>query len=175
MTPLPGYPLWRYGRGCCYRTLQENTPRHIRGDLGEIQHCTLIADAAKAGWGAVLMHGGKVSITGRTWATPPFLIVEAEARAVRLALHDFAPHLKRKGNIVVGNTSLMGAPRKMHTKSYALAYELREVARFLRRHKLIASFQYVRSSDTPQTGCLAANLSAERTGRRGGTCKGERE
>lgn len=91
---------------------QKNTPQHKGDDTGEALQRTLIADAPKAGFRAVPMRGGKVSATERASATPPFLIMEAVARAVRSTLRNLAPHPKGKANAVVDNTSLMGVPEE---------------------------------------------------------------
>ncbi|ORC87264.1 target of rapamycin (TOR) kinase 1 [Trypanosoma theileri] len=113
----------------------------------------LITDASLHGWGAIMfLESGEVKIAGGTWITPPALIVQAEARAVRLALLAFAEILPQHIQVFVDNTSLQHSARKGHAKSYALTWELHRILRILDSRGVQASFEYVESRDNPADG-----------------------
>lgn len=117
-----------------------------------------MADASEEGWGAVLICDGRVRIVGDFGAITTHFIMKAEARAVRYALLTFQDHLSGQLDIVVHKTSLMRAARKMRTKSFALAYELRSVADFLHLRPLTETFRHVRYAEN-----LAQGLSQGRS------------
>ncbi|KAF8298937.1 putative target of rapamycin (TOR) kinase 1 [Trypanosoma cruzi] len=103
----------------------------------------------------------------------PFLIMQAEARAVRLALLVFSAILPSTMDVWVGNTSLQGAANKGSSKSHALTWELRRTYEFLDSRGIRATFAYVRSAENPEDGIPRGRVSHFRTWRRGGTCEGE--
>ncbi|KAF8295643.1 putative target of rapamycin (TOR) kinase 1 [Trypanosoma cruzi] len=103
--------LWAVNRGIVLETSPANLPPSVAG-LGErLRHiiennrkrnnkptekasAAIITDASLHGWEAVFIpDSGDVKIAGGKWERKPFLIMQAEARAVRLALSLFsAPH-----------------------------------------------------------------------------------
>ncbi|RNE96843.1 serine/threonine protein phosphatase, partial [Trypanosoma cruzi] len=77
----------------------------------------------------------------------PFLIMQAEARAVLLALSAFSAILPSTMNVWVDNTSLQGAANKGSSKLHALTWELQRIYEFLDSRGIHASFAYVRSAE----------------------------
>eukprot|EP00796_Vickermania_ingenoplastis_P005919 gene5919-gene4333 len=136
--------------------LQANVPRKVP-DTTLPASATLITDASLDGWVAILhLSSGNIFITGARWSSTPFLIMQAESRAVALALRSFASLIPTRLTILVDNTSLLGAARKGHTKSRALAVELEGVQALLQELGTTASYGYVRSenntADAPSRG-----------------------
>ncbi|ORC88347.1 putative target of rapamycin (TOR) kinase 1 [Trypanosoma theileri] len=114
---------------------------------------TMITDASLHGWGAIMfLESGEVKIAGAPWMTPPTLIMQAEARAVRLALLAFAEILPKHVKVFVDNTSLQYSAQKGHAKSYALTWELDQILKILDSRGVQASFEYVKSRDNPVDG-----------------------
>ncbi|RNC60630.1 protein kinase, putative,serine/threonine protein kinase [Trypanosoma cruzi] len=81
-----------------------------------------------------------------------FLIMQAEARAVRLALSAFSVILPSTTDVWVDNTSLRGAANKGSTKSHSMTWELRRIYEFLDSRGVQVSFAYVRSAENPADG-----------------------
>ncbi|ESS62614.1 hypothetical protein TCDM_09697 [Trypanosoma cruzi Dm28c] len=135
----------------------------------------IIADASLHGWGAVFnSDSGDVKIAGGKWERKPFLIMQAEARAVRLALSAFSAILPSTMDIWVDNTSLQGAANKGSSKSHAMTWELQRIFEFLDSRGVQATFAYVRSADSPADGISHGRMFTLQKLRRGGTCEGER-
>ncbi|PWU92849.1 putative target of rapamycin (TOR) kinase 1 [Trypanosoma cruzi] len=86
------------------------------------------------------------------WERKSFLIMQAEARAVRLALLAFPAILPSTMDVWVDNTSLQGAENKGGSKSHATTWELRVMYEFLDSFGIQASFAHVRSADNPKDG-----------------------
>ncbi|PWV04080.1 putative target of rapamycin (TOR) kinase 1 [Trypanosoma cruzi] len=82
----------------------------------------------------------------------PFLIMQAEARAVRLALSAFSAILPSTMDVWVDNTSLQGAANKGSSKSRAMTWELQRIYEFLDSRGAQVSFAYVRSAENPADG-----------------------
>ncbi|RNC62206.1 serine/threonine protein phosphatase [Trypanosoma cruzi] len=78
--------------------------------------------------------------------------MQAEARAVRLALSVFSAILPSTTDIWVDNTSLQGAANKGSSKSHAMMWELQRIHEFLDSRGIKAFFAYVRSAETPADG-----------------------
>ncbi|RNC41912.1 protein kinase [Trypanosoma cruzi] len=78
--------------------------------------------------------------------------MQAEARAVRLALSAFSAILPSTMDVWVDNTSPQGAANKGSLKSHALTWDLRRIFEFLDSRGIQASFAYVRSADNPADG-----------------------
>ncbi|PWV12132.1 putative target of rapamycin (TOR) kinase 1 [Trypanosoma cruzi] len=76
--------------------------------------------------------------------------MQAEARALRLALSAFPAVLPSTMDVWVDNTSLQGAANKGSSKSNAMAWELRRIYEFLDSHRLQASVAYVRCAENPR-------------------------
>ncbi|RNF04525.1 target of rapamycin (TOR) kinase 1 [Trypanosoma cruzi] len=103
-----------------------------------------------------------------------FFIMQAEARAVRLALSAFIAILPSTMDVWVDNTSLQGAVNKGSSKSHAFTWELQRIYEFLDSRGVRASFGYVRSAEYPADGISRGRVFLHfRTWRRGGTCGGE--
>ncbi|PWV14251.1 putative target of rapamycin (TOR) kinase 1 [Trypanosoma cruzi] len=100
--------------------------------------------------------------------------MQAEVRAVRLALTVFSAILPSTMDVWVDNTLLRGATNKGSSKSHVMMWELRRIYDFLESCGVRASFAYVRSAGFPQTAYHAVVFLHFRTWRRGGTCEGER-
>ncbi|RNC56583.1 protein kinase [Trypanosoma cruzi] len=64
------------------------------------------------------------------WKRKPFLIMQAEARAVLLALLSFSAILPFTMDIWVDNTSLQGAANKGSSKPHAMTWELKRTYGF---------------------------------------------
>ncbi|ESS62479.1 hypothetical protein TCDM_09845 [Trypanosoma cruzi Dm28c] len=86
------------------------------------------------------------------WERKPFLIMQAEARAVRLALSAFSAILPSTMDVWVDNTSLQGAANKGSSKSHAMTWELQRIYEFLDSRGVQATFAYVRYADSPADG-----------------------
>ncbi|ESS60598.1 hypothetical protein TCDM_11866 [Trypanosoma cruzi Dm28c] len=113
----------------------------------------IIADASLHGWGAVFnSDSGDVKIAGGKWKRKPFLIMQAEARAVRLALSAFSAILPSTMDVWVDNASLQGAANKGSSKSHAMTWELQRIYEFLDSRGIQATFAYVRSAENPADG-----------------------
>ncbi|RNF11077.1 protein kinase, putative,serine/threonine protein kinase [Trypanosoma cruzi] len=82
----------------------------------------------------------------------PFLIMQAEARAVRLALLAFSAILPRTVDVWMSNTSLQGAANKGNSKPHAMTRELKRIYGFLDPRGIKASFAHVRSAENPADG-----------------------
>ncbi|PWV06149.1 putative target of rapamycin (TOR) kinase 1 [Trypanosoma cruzi] len=113
----------------------------------------IITDASLHGWGAVFIpDSGDVKIAGGKWEKKPFLITQAEARAVRLALSAFSAILPSTVDVWADNTSLQGAANKGSSKSHALTRELQRICEFVESRGIQATFAYVRSAENPADG-----------------------
>ncbi|RNC36873.1 target of rapamycin (TOR) kinase 1 [Trypanosoma cruzi] len=106
---------------------------------------------------------GDVKIAGGKWKRKSFLIMQAEARAVRLALSAFSTILPSTTDVWVDNTSPLLAANKRSSKSHALTWELQRIYVFFDSRGVQASF-----------ACHAVVFLHLRTWRRGGTCEGQR-
>ncbi|RNF18368.1 protein kinase [Trypanosoma cruzi] len=95
--------------------------------------------------------------------------MQAEARAVRLALSAFSAILPSSMDVWVDNTSLQGAANKGSPKSNALKWELQRIYGFLDSRGVQVSVAYVRSAENPQTAYHAVVFSHFRIWRRGGS------
>ncbi|RNC55267.1 target of rapamycin (TOR) kinase 1 [Trypanosoma cruzi] len=100
--------------------------------------------------------------------------MQAEVRAVRLALTAFSAILPSTMDVWVDNTLLQGATNKVSSKTHVMTWEPRRIYDFLESRGIQASFAYVRSAGFPQTAYHAVVCLHFRTWRRGGTCEGER-
>ncbi|KAF8295276.1 putative target of rapamycin (TOR) kinase 1 [Trypanosoma cruzi] len=106
------------------RIIENNRRRIIKRT--EKASAAIIADASLQGWGAVFIPDfGDVKIAGGKWERKPFLIMQAEARAVRLALSAFIAVLPSTMDVWVDNASLQGAANKGRSKLHALTWERR--------------------------------------------------
>ncbi|PWV20339.1 putative target of rapamycin (TOR) kinase 1 [Trypanosoma cruzi] len=113
----------------------------------------IIRDASLHGWGAVFIQdSGDVKIAGGKWERKPFLIMQAEVRAVRLALSALSAILPSTMDVWVKNTLLQGAANKGSSKSHAMTWELRRIYGFLDSREIKASFGYVWSAQNPADG-----------------------
>ncbi|PWV22173.1 putative target of rapamycin (TOR) kinase 1 [Trypanosoma cruzi] len=81
-----------------------------------------------------------LKLPGGEWGRKPFLIMQAEARAVRLALSAFSAILPSIIDVWVDNTSLRGAANKGSSKSNAMTWELQRICLFLDSRGIQASF-----------------------------------
>ncbi|KAF8281172.1 putative target of rapamycin (TOR) kinase 1 [Trypanosoma cruzi] len=154
-------------------SIENNRKRNIKPT--EKASAAIITDAALHGWGAVFIpYSGDVKIAGGKWERKPFLIMQAEARAVRLALSAFSAILPSTMDVWVDNTSLQGAANKGSLKSHALTWELRRIYEFFDSRGIQASLLTCGLQKTPQTAYHAVVFLHFRTWRRGGTCEGER-
>ncbi|EKG08372.1 profilin, putative [Trypanosoma cruzi] len=114
--------LWRE-----IATHQEYNRRRIINST-EKASAAIITDASLHGWGAVFIpQSVEVKIAGGKWKRKPFLIMQAEARAVRLALSAFSVISPSTMDVWVDNTSLQGAANKGSSKSHALTWELQRI------------------------------------------------
>ncbi|RNF20864.1 protein kinase, putative,serine/threonine protein kinase [Trypanosoma cruzi] len=133
-----------------------------------------VTDASLNGWGAVFIpDSGDVKIAGGKWKRKPFLIMQAEARAARLALSAFSAILPSTMDVWLGNALLQGAASKGSSKSHALTWELQRIFEFLDSRGIQASFAYVRSAKNPTDGISRGRVFLHfRTWRRGaaGSC-----
>ncbi|PWV12201.1 putative target of rapamycin (TOR) kinase 1 [Trypanosoma cruzi] len=141
-----------FGLGERLQHIIENNHRRIIKPT-EKASAVIITDASLRGWGAVFIpYTGDVKIAGGKWKRKPFLIMQAEARAVRLALSAFSAFLLPTMDVWVDNTSLQGAANKGSSKSQTMTWELRRIYEFLDSHGLKASSTYVRSAEKPAHG-----------------------
>ncbi|RNF06129.1 putative profilin [Trypanosoma cruzi] len=90
---IPGEPSavsgW-FGREITTHHREYNRKRN--NNPTEKASAAIITDASLHGWRAVFIpDSGDVKIAGRKWWRKPFLIMQAEARTVRLALSAFSP------------------------------------------------------------------------------------
>ncbi|EKG00304.1 RNA editing complex protein MP90, putative,nuclease, putative, partial [Trypanosoma cruzi] len=107
-------------------TIEYNRKRIIKPT--EKASAALITDASLHGWGAVFIpQSVEVKIAGGKWKRKPFLIMQAEARAVRLALSAFSVISPSTMDVWVDNTSLQGAANKGSSKSPAMTWELQRI------------------------------------------------
>ncbi|RNC47431.1 RNA-binding protein [Trypanosoma cruzi] len=88
----------------------------------------------------------------------PFLIMQAEACAARLALSAFSAIVPSTMDVWVDNTSLQGAANKGSSKSHALTWELRVIYEFVYSRGIQAFFAYVRSAENPADGISRGRL-----------------
>ncbi|EKG08490.1 hypothetical protein TCSYLVIO_000362 [Trypanosoma cruzi] len=131
--------------------IENNRKRIIKPT--EKASAAIIADASLHGWGAFFnSDSGDVKIAGGKWERNPFLIMQAEARAVRLALSAFSAILPSTMDVWVDNTSLQGAANKGSSKSHALTSELQRIYEFLDSRRIQATFAYVWYADSPADG-----------------------
>ncbi|EKF98951.1 hypothetical protein TCSYLVIO_010145 [Trypanosoma cruzi] len=120
-------------------TIEYNRRRIIKPT--EKASVAIITDALLHGWGAVFIpYSGDVKIAGGKWERKPFLIMQAEARAVRLALSAFSAILPSAMDFWVDNASLQGAANRGSSKSHALTRELQRIHEFLDSRGVQASF-----------------------------------
>ncbi|KAF8281052.1 hypothetical protein TcYC6_0029580 [Trypanosoma cruzi] len=82
----------------------------------------------------------------------PFLIMQVEARGVRLALSAFSAISPSTMDFWVDNTSLQGVANKGSSKSHAMTWERRRIYDFLDSRGIQAFFAYVRSAENPADG-----------------------
>ncbi|KAF5214758.1 hypothetical protein ECC02_012608 [Trypanosoma cruzi] len=140
------------GLGERLRHIIENNRKRIINPT-EKASAAIITDASLHGWGAVFLpDSGDVKIAGGKWKRRPFLIMQAEARAVRLALSAFSAILPSTMDVWVDNTSLQGAANKGSSKSHAMTWELQRIYEFLDSRGIQATFGYVRSAENPADG-----------------------
>ncbi|KAF8287614.1 serine/threonine protein phosphatase [Trypanosoma cruzi] len=140
------------GLGEGLRHVIENNHRRIIKPT-EKASAAIIAEASLNEWGAVIIpDSGDVKISGGEWKRKPFPIMQAEARAVRLALSAFSAILPSTMDVWVDNTSLQGAANKGSSKLHALTWELKQIYEFLGSRGIKASFAYVRSAENPADG-----------------------
>ncbi|RNC50960.1 target of rapamycin (TOR) kinase 1 [Trypanosoma cruzi] len=78
--------------------------------------------------------------------------MQAEARAVRLALSVFSAILPSTTDVWVDNTSLQGAANKGSSKLHAMTWELQQIHVFLDSGGIKAFFAYVRSAENSADG-----------------------
>ncbi|PWV14552.1 putative target of rapamycin (TOR) kinase 1 [Trypanosoma cruzi] len=78
--------------------------------------------------------------------------MQAEARAVRLALSAFSAILPSTMGVWVDNTSQQGAANKGSSESHAMTWGLRRIYEFLDSRGIQATFAYVRSAENPADG-----------------------
>ncbi|RNC34977.1 protein kinase, putative,serine/threonine protein kinase [Trypanosoma cruzi] len=87
----------------------------------------------------------------------PFLIMQAEACAVRLALSAFSAILPSPMDVWADNTSLQGAANKGSPKSHAMTWELRRICLLTLaecRHPLHTCDQRTTPADGISRGCV---------------------
>ncbi|EKG00196.1 hypothetical protein TCSYLVIO_008875 [Trypanosoma cruzi] len=152
--------------------IEDNRRRIIKPT--EKASAALITDASLHGWGAVYIPDpGGVKIAGGKWKRKPFLIMQAEARAVRLALSAFSVISPSTMDVWVDNTSPQGAANKGSSKSHAMTWELKRIYAFLDSRGIQVTFAYVRSAENPADGISRGRVFLNfRTWRRGaaGSC-----
>ncbi|RNF24434.1 protein kinase, putative,serine/threonine protein kinase [Trypanosoma cruzi] len=125
--------------------------------------------------GAVFIpDSGDVKIPGGRCEKKPFLIMQADACAVRLALSAFSAILPSTMDVWVDNTLLQGAVNKGSAKSHAFTWELQRIYEFLDSRGVRASFGYVRSAEYPADGISRGRVFTLQDLAKGGTCEGER-
>ncbi|KAF8302520.1 hypothetical protein TcYC6_0046580 [Trypanosoma cruzi] len=84
-----------------------------------------------------------------------FLIMQAEARAVRLALSAFSAILPSTMDVWVDNTSLQGAANKGSSKLHAMTWELQRIYGFWTYAEYRYPLHTYGQQKTPQTACHA--------------------
>ncbi|RNC34876.1 target of rapamycin (TOR) kinase 1, partial [Trypanosoma cruzi] len=132
-----------FGREITKHHRENNRKRIIKPT--EKASAVIITDASLRGWGAVFIpYTGDVRTAGREWKRKPFPIMQAEVRAVRLALSAFSAFLLPTMDVWVENTSLQGAANKGSSKSQTMTWELRRMYEFLNSRRLHASL-YLRA------------------------------
>ncbi|EKG06021.1 hypothetical protein TCSYLVIO_002901 [Trypanosoma cruzi] len=131
-------------------TIEYNRKRIINST--EKASAAIITDASLHGWGAVFIPDpGGVKIAGGKWKRKPFLIMQAEARAVRLALSAFSAILPSTMDVWVDNTSPQGAANKGSSKSHAMTWELKRIYAFLTLAEYRQLLRTHSLRNTPQT------------------------
>ncbi|KAF8304536.1 putative target of rapamycin (TOR) kinase 1 [Trypanosoma cruzi] len=94
--------------------------------------------------------------------------MQAETRAVRLALSAFSAILPSTMDVWVDNTSLQGAANKGSSKSHAMTWELQRIYEFLDSRGIQATFAYAQFSENPADGISRGRVFLHfRTWRRG--------
>ncbi|RNC60533.1 target of rapamycin (TOR) kinase 1 [Trypanosoma cruzi] len=132
-------------------TIENNRKRIINPT--EKASAAIIADASLQGSGAFFIpDSGDVIIAGREWERKPFLIMQAEVRAVRLALSAFFSILPSTMDVWVDNTSLQGAANKGSSETHAMMWDLQRIYEFLDSRGIQAFFAYVRPAENPADG-----------------------
>ncbi|ESS62152.1 protein kinase [Trypanosoma cruzi Dm28c] len=165
-------PSAAVGLGERLRHIIEYNRRRIINST-EKASAAITRDASLHGWGAVIIpDSSDVKLAGGDWKKKPFLIMQAEARAVRLALSAFSAILPSTMDVWVDNTSLQGAANKGSSKSHALTWELRRIYEFLDSSRIQTSFAYVRSAENPADGVSRGRVFTLQDLRRGaaGSC-----
>jgi hypothetical protein len=132
--------------------LGKNKPRSLRPDCDE--PWMLITDASMSGYGIITIPPPSLSLPCRviagTWAETEYIHI-LEARAALAGVMS----LPRQGalvglNIVVDNTSLIGAGRKTHSRSFvlnSLVYRIHEIMDA--KSYVIARWEYITSAENP--------------------------
>ncbi|KAF8284140.1 hypothetical protein TcBrA4_0057910 [Trypanosoma cruzi] len=139
------------GLGERLRHSKNNRKRNLKPT--EKASAAIITDASLHGWRAVFItQSGDLKTGGGKWERKPFLIMRAEARAVRLALSAFSAILPSTMDVWVDSTSLQGAANKGSSKSHALTWELQRIFEFLDSRGIKATFAYAQFSDNPADG-----------------------
>ncbi|PWU91208.1 putative target of rapamycin (TOR) kinase 1 [Trypanosoma cruzi] len=92
-----------------------------------------------------------LKLAGWKWEKT-FLIMQAEARAVRLALSAFSAILPSTMDVWVDNTSLQRAANKGSSESHSMTWELQRIYEFLDSRGIHASFAYVLFAGNPADG-----------------------
>ncbi|EKG01720.1 retrotransposon hot spot (RHS) protein, putative [Trypanosoma cruzi] len=147
--------------------IENNRKRNIKPT--EKASAAIITDASLHGWGAVFIpDSGDVKLAGGKWEGKPFLIMQAEARAVRLALSAFSAILPSTMDVWVDNTSLQGAANKGSSKSHAMTWELQRIYEFWSLAEYRHPLPTCGPKKTPQTAYHAVVFLHLRT------CEGER-
>ncbi|KAF8278135.1 putative target of rapamycin (TOR) kinase 1 [Trypanosoma cruzi] len=119
-----------FGREIATHHQKYNRKRIINST--EKASAAIITDASLHGWRAVFIpDSGDVKISGGKWERKPFLIMQAEARAVRLALWAFSAVFPSTMDVWVDNTSPQGAANKGSSKSHVMTWELQRIYGFL--------------------------------------------
>ncbi|KAF8292375.1 putative target of rapamycin (TOR) kinase 1 [Trypanosoma cruzi] len=110
-------------------SIESNRKRNIKPT--EKASAAIINYASLRGWGAVFIpDSGDVKIAGGDGRGKPFLIMQAEARAVRLALSAFSAILPCIAGVWVRDALLRRAAKKGSSKSPALTWELQRIYEF---------------------------------------------
>ncbi|PWV13149.1 putative target of rapamycin (TOR) kinase 1 [Trypanosoma cruzi] len=132
-------------------TIENNRQRIINPT--EKASAASIADASLHGSGAFFTPDFiDAKIAGGEWRRKSFLIMQAEVRAVRLALSAFPAILPSTMDVWVDNTSLQGAANKGSPETHAMTWELQRIYGFLDSRGIQAFFAYVRCAENPADG-----------------------
>ncbi|PWU92557.1 putative target of rapamycin (TOR) kinase 1 [Trypanosoma cruzi] len=108
-----------FGRAIATHHREYNRKRIIRPT--EKASTAIITDASLHGWEPFLFQTpATLKLPEGKWERKPFLIMQAEARAVRLALSAFSAILPSAMDVWVDNTLLQGAANKGSSKSHAI-------------------------------------------------------